>query len=225
MYIYVCMNKLHVEAGSSRIPLYKAEVAEHLNCFTGGLSGSTIPFFPQSNPFFCLKCYLWWWTFFCLVHWGTSRLSLVYYEVLFVQLWRIFLEHLFQLYFEIIPNSITYDDESFYEGVNMPFSLISLKRQKETNIKTALYPILPQHKQFIPLFVDTVAQTSISVQLWGYLSMVIHKTRHKSKRNTFVKTIFQTLSRYHRSEGWWSDRYTGLSFSVWRSNTVECMLV
>lgn len=40
----------------------------------------------------------------------------------------------FQLYFEIIPSSLTYDDETVYEGVNVPFSLISLKWQKETNM-------------------------------------------------------------------------------------------
>lgn len=40
----------------------------------------------------------------------------------------------FQLYFEMIPSSLTHDDETVYEGVNMPFSLISLKWQKETNM-------------------------------------------------------------------------------------------
>lgn len=48
--------------------------------------------------------------------------------VIFVQLHKAFLEHFFQLYFEIIPNSLAHDDETIYGGVNVPFFLISLKR-------------------------------------------------------------------------------------------------
>lgn len=47
---------------------------------------------------------------------------------IFVQLHKAFLEHFFQLYFEIIPNSLAHDDETIYGGVNVPFFLISLKR-------------------------------------------------------------------------------------------------
>ena len=47
---------------------------------------------------------------------------------------RFFLEHFFQLYFEIIPSSLTHDDETVYERVNMPSSLISLKRLTEANM-------------------------------------------------------------------------------------------